>query len=166
MRKAAKFIILGAGLIGLLAFFMPLIAVEKSGVEGKLSAFTIVKGIDTAQDVVGAAGQGMDDTKAVAEANEALSSVKMVVLAIFVPAFFLALMGGVAVMRRRIGRGFGILSLLFGIIGLAIWSVIDSAATAPDGESAAGMGMHMLMLTGLGGIVGGIIATIKPEPKV
>ncbi len=167
MRKAAKFIILGAGLIGLLAFFLPLIAVEKSGVEGKLSAYTIVKGIDKAQDIVGSAATGSaDEEQAVDEANDALSDVKAVVLAIFVPALLLAIMGGIAVARRRIGRGFGIMSLLVGLLGLAIWAILNSAATAPSGESAAGIGMHMLMLTGLGGIVGGIIAKIKPEPKL
>ena len=34
MVKAMKFVVLASGLIGLVAFFLPLIAVEDSGVEG------------------------------------------------------------------------------------------------------------------------------------
>lgn len=166
MVKATKYIVLAAGLIGLVAFFMPLIAVQKSGVEGKLSAYRIVKGIDSAQDVVKEAGAGagtVEDKQAVEEANKALGDVKGIVLAIFGPALLLALFGGIGAAKKRFGRGLAIPSFLIGLIGLGIWALLNSAASAGDGESVAGVGMHMLMLTGLGGTIGGLFAMIKPD---
>jgi hypothetical protein len=161
MSKAAKFIVLGAGILGLIGFFLPLISVQKSGIEGKLSAFQIVKGLDSAQDVVGeahAAAGTAEDKAAVAEANEALGAVKGIVLALFVPAFLLALFGGIGAAKKRFGRGLGVTSLLIGLVGLGIWALLSSAA-----EGSAGVGLHMLLLTGLGGIGGGLIATVKPD---
>jgi hypothetical protein len=168
--KAAKFLVLGGGIIGLIAFFLPLISVAKSGVEGQLSAFQIVKGIDAVEDVVDtaegtAAGKTVEGKQAVAEANEALGAVKMIVLAIFVPAIFLTLFGALGA-KKRFGRGLGIGSLLFGLIGLGIWALLNSAASdAGGGESAAGIGLHLLLITGLGGLIGGLLGAIKPEPK-
>lgn len=162
MAKATKFIVLAAGLLGLIGFFLPLISVNKSGVEGKLSAFQIVKGIDSAQDVVENEGAAVAGTAAekemVGDANEALGAVKGIVLALFVPALFLTLFGGIGTAKKRFGRGLGIGSLLFGVIGLAVWALLNSAA-----EGSAGIGLHMLLLTGVGGALGGLIATIKPD---
>lgn len=161
MSKAAKFIVLGAGILGLIGFFLPMISVQKSGIEGKLSAFQIVKGIDSAQDVVGEAGAAagtVEEKAAVSEANEALGAVKGIVLALFVPALLLALFGGIGTAKKKFGRGFGVTSLLLGLVGLAIWALLSSAA-----EGSAGIGLHMLLFTGLGGIIGGLVATVKPD---
>jgi hypothetical protein len=162
MVKANKFIVLAAGVLGLIGFFLPLVSVAQSGVKGTLSAFQIVKGIDSAQDVVSTEGAAIAETAegkaAVGEANDALGAVKGIVLALFVPALFLTLFGGIGAAKKRFGRGLGIGSLLFGIVGLGIWALLNSAA-----EGSAGIGLHMLLLTGLGGAVGGLMATIKPE---
>ncbi len=161
MTKATKYIVLVAGIVGLVAFFLPLIAVQKSGIEGKLSAYRIVKGIDKADQVVASAGPG--DPTSVAEANKALSAVKGIVLAIFVPALLLAIFGGVGAARRRFGRGLAIPSMIFGLLGVGIWALLDAAASAGPGESVAGVGMHLLLITGLLGFLGGLIATVKPD---
>jgi hypothetical protein len=170
MVKSTKYIVLGAGIIGLIAFFLPLIAVQNSGLEGKLSAFQIVKGLDSAQEVVGEAGAAMagtvEEQVAVKQANDALGAVKMIVLAIFVPALFLALFGAIGTAKKRFGRGLGIGSLLFGLLGLGIWALLNSAASEGGGESVAGVGMHLLLVAGLGGAIGGLFATIKPEPRL
>ena len=163
MSKAAKFIVLGAGVLGIIGFFLPLISVQKSGIEGKLSAFQIVKGIDSAQDVVGkeaaaAAAGSVQEKQAVEDANKALGAIKAIVLALFAPALLLALFGGIGAAKKRFGRGFGITSLLVGLLGLGIWALLSSAA-----EGSAGVGLHMLLLTGLGGIIGGLVATVKPD---
>lgn len=165
MVKVAKFLVLGAGLAGLLAFFLPLISVSKSGVDGKLSAFQIVKGIDSLNDVVeGTEAESVADARAKEEANEALGAVKGIVMALFVPALLLAVIGGIGASKKRFGRGLAVPSMLLGLVGLAIWATLSSAASDPTGaESAAGVGMHLLLLTGLGGTVGGLVGTIKPD---
>ena len=164
MVKATKFIVLSAGLLGLIGFFLPLISVQQSGVSGKLSAFQIVKGLDSVQEVVGVQGGAIANTvegkAAVTEANKALGAVKGIVLALFAPALFLTLFGGIAAAKKRFGRGLGIGSLLFGLVGLGIWALLNSGA-----EGSAGIGLHMLLLTGVGGTIGGLMGTIKPEPR-
>ncbi|GMV41953.1 MAG: hypothetical protein AMXMBFR64_36690 [Myxococcales bacterium] len=60
MSKISKFIVLLAGIVGVAAFFLPLASVKDSGFTGQLSAFQIVKGISSTQDVVGEAGKIVD----------------------------------------------------------------------------------------------------------
>ena len=173
--KFTKFVVLAGGIIGLLAFFMPLVAVKNSGVTGALSAYRIVKGIDTAQEVISTAdtaaveayGKTAEFRASKEEANAALGEVKGVVLAIFAPALLLAVIGGVAVMRKKLGRLGGVGALLLGGVGLGIWAILNSAANevAASGNSGdvKGIGMHLLMITGLCGLVGGIITLVKPD---
>jgi hypothetical protein len=165
--KATKFIVLAAGIVGLIAFFLPLVAVKDSGVKGAISAFQIVKGIDSAQDVVegGTATNPAADRAAAKDANEALGKVKGIVLALFVPAALLTLFGGIGAKKQRFGRGLGVGSLLVGLLGLAIWALLSTAAkeAGGDGGSVAGIGLHLLMLTGLGGLIGGLAALVKPD---
>jgi hypothetical protein len=166
--KFTKFVVLAAGLAGLLAFFLPLVSVKDSGIKGAISAFQIVKGIDSASDVVDqaavTAGSAADRAMA-RDANQALGAIKGIVLALFVPAVLLTLLGGLGTARKRFGRGMGAGSLVVGVIGLAIWAILNSAASeaGSDGGSAAGIGLHLLLLTGLGGLVGGLLALVKPD---
>ena len=166
MVKAMKYVVLASGIIGLIAFFLPLIAVEKSGVEGKLSAFQIVKGIDAVQDIVKEAPKTgtAEEKEIVTDANDALDEVKGIVLAIFGPAALLALLGVIATVRKRFGRGMAIPTFLIGLIGLGIWALLNAAAEEVGGdESVKGIAMHLLMITGLGGTFAGLVGTIKPD---
>jgi hypothetical protein len=166
MVKATKYVVLVSGLVGIIAFFLPLISVAKSGVEGKLSAYQIVTGIDQAQDVVGSAATGSaSEARAVDDANQALGAVKGIVLAIFLPAGLLLLFGGIGAAKKKFGRGLAIPSMIFGLLGLGIWALLNAAASEGGGESAAGIGMHLLLLTGLFGTLGGLIGTIKPDRR-
>jgi len=171
--KLTKFIVLVGGILGIIAFFLPLIAVKDSGVEGALSAFTIVKGIDQASDVINdkAVAAAADSAEEFAsqkkDANDALGAVKGVVLAIFAPALLLVVIGGVGVMRKKFGRLGGTGALLFGLIGLGIWAVLNSAANdvASDAHagSVKGIGMYLLAVTGACGILGGLMTLVKPD---
>lgn len=172
--KFTKFIVLAGGLIGLLAFFLPLVAVKDSGVTGALSAYRIVKGIDSADQVIEHANSAAVDSydksdefqASKKDANAALGDVKGVVLAIFAPALLLVLIGGVATMRKKFGRLGGVGALLFGGIGLGIWAILNTAANevaATGGSDVKGAGMYMLMVTGLCGVVAGILTLAKPD---
>lgn len=172
--RFTKFIVLAGGLIGLLAFFLPLVAVKDSGVTGALSAYRIVKGIDSAAQVVDHADSAAVDSfdksdefqTTKKDANAALGEVKGVVLAVFAPALLLALIGGVAAMRKKFGRLGGVGALLFGGIGLGIWAILNAAANevaAQGGHDVKGTGMYLLMVTGLCGVVAGIMTLVKPD---
>jgi hypothetical protein len=52
----------------------------------------------------------------------------------------------------------GTFSLLSGLIGLGIAMILKSAA-----EGDGGIGLTLLLVTGVAGVVGGLAALIKPE---
>ena len=181
---AAKFLVLVGGIVGIVSFFMPLIAVKNSGIEGAVSAFQIVKGLETASEVVkGAAGEAaaaaeeagsVELKKAAGEANQALSTVKNIVLGAYAPSLLMLIIGVVAVARKQFGRLGGTGGFLFGLITLGVWAILNAASNevaadiAKAGgsvDSVKGMGMHLLMVAGALGLIGGLMALIKPERK-
>jgi hypothetical protein len=154
--KASKLIVLVGGILGILAFFLPLVSVERQGHAASVSAFQIMKGLDQVEVAVDA-----DHTMDVATSTSArkdIGALKGIVMAIFAPALLLSLLGGLGVARKRFGRVAGTFSLLAGLAGLGIASILKSAA-----EGDAGIGLTVLLITGVAGLVGGLVALVKPE---
>jgi hypothetical protein len=170
--KASKFIVLVGGLLGIISFFLPMVAVSQRDASGTkasvtVSAFQIIKGLEVAKVAVDEADGSHSDVMVHADAQEAkkgLDSIKGIVMAIFAPALLLVLIGGLGVMRKKFGRVAGTFSLLFGLVGLGIAMLLRSAAaeTATEGGSG-GIALTILLLTGVAGIAGGILALAKPE---
>jgi hypothetical protein len=161
--KASKFIVLVGGILGILAFFLPMVSVERQGKQVSVSAFQVVKGLDAVggaldnEDVrVKAAAYG--ETSSLRSAKKDVDGMKGIVMAIFAPALLLALIGGMGVARKKFGRVAGTFSLLFGLLGLGIGAILKSAA-----EGDSGVGLTVLLLTGVVGVAGGILALAKPE---
>ena len=157
--KASKLIVLVGGILGIIAFFLPLVSVQRTNVQGTVSAFQIVKGLDSVAHEVDRAAPTMA-AEDVTAAKDGVGQIKGLVLAIFAPAALLALIGGMGVARKKFGRVAGTFSLLFGLVGLGIAALLKSAA-----EGDAGIGLTMLIVTGLAGVVGGILALAKPERR-
>lgn len=157
--KASKFIVLVGGILGILAFFLPLVSVQREGHSASVSAFQVMKGLDKVEVAVDEAGaQRAMDIETSASAKKDIGAMKGIVMAIFAPALLLALIGGLGVTRRRFGRVAGTFSLLAGLVGLGIASILKSAA---DGDG--GIGLTLLLVTGVAGVVGGLVTLIKPE---
>ncbi len=170
--KASKFIVLVGGILGIISFFLPMMSVTQSDSGGEkatvqVSAFQIVKGLEAVKVAVDHADKSHEDVTVhadTAEVKKDLDSIKGIVMAIFAPALLLVLMGGLGVMRKKFGRVAGTFSLLFGLVGLGIAMLLRSAAaeTAADGGSG-GIALTILLLTGVAGVVGGVLALAKPE---
>lgn len=159
--KASKFLVLAGGLLGIIAFFLPMVTVHRGGYEGSASAFQIIKGLEVASQAVDSESvrhAAMSNPEAVQSAKEGLGAMKGIVMAIFVPAILLAAIGGLAVAKKRFGRGAGALSLILGLVGLGIGALLFSAA-GPDG----GIGLTLLLATGALGAIGGLLALVKPD---
>jgi hypothetical protein len=171
--KATKFVVLAGGVIGIISFFLPLIALKKSGIEGKLSAYRVVAGVTSADQVLDkqtAAMVGNELDKDLKESSKKdLEEVKPVILGMFVPVALIAVIGVIAVARRKFQRLGGTGALIFGLAGLAIAAALlavagDEQATAgTDSDSIAGIGMYTMFLAAAMGTVGGIMALIKPD---
>jgi len=174
MVKAAKFMVLVAGLMGLIAFFLPFLSAESQGKSASISAFQAVKGIDTALDATeqaAAAGNATAETKsASSEIAEVVNKVKAFLYAMYAPALLLFLFGIIGVVKKKFGRGLAVLSLLLGLVALGFWALLFMAAgeankdaTGSDVKVALGLGVHLLLGTGILGFLGGIINTVKPD---
>jgi hypothetical protein len=160
--KASKFIVLVGGILGILAFFLPLVSVERQGAKASVSAYQIIKGLDQVEVAVDeGAAQGAYSVETGTEAKKDLGAIKGIVMAVFAPALILALIGAAGVARKRFGRVAGTFSLLLGLVGLGIGAILKSAA-----EGDGGIGLTLLLLTGIAGVVGGIATLVKPERLV
>jgi len=131
--KASKLIVLVGGILGLIAFFLPLVSINRPDFHGTASAFQVVKGIDA-------------------------GAVRTFIYAVFAPAVVFALIGGLALRKGAFGRGAGTLAMIFGLLGLGVTALLKSAA-----EGDAGIGLTLLLVGCLAGTVGGILGIAKPE---
>lgn len=157
--KASKLIVLVGGILGILAFFLPLVSVERQGKSASVSAFQIMKGLDQVEVAVDDGVSRHSLNVATAEsARKDIGALKGIVMAIFAPALLLSLLGGLGVARKRFGRVAGTFSLLAGLAGLGIASILKGAA-----EGDAGIGLTFLLITGVAGVIGGLVALVKPE---
>lgn len=161
--KASKFIVLVGGILGIVAFFLPLVSVERNGKSASVSAFQVVKGLDAVQnelekDNVRVSAAAYGGTAALNEANDGLENAKGIVLGMFAPALLLAAIGGAGVGRKKFGRVAGSFTLLFGLLALGIGALAKSAAGAESG-----IGITLMLLAGVAGVVGGLITLVKPD---
>ena len=163
--KASKFIVLVGGILGILAFFLPLVSVERGGAKASVSAYQVIKGLDQVEVEVdkatAGATRGSFEMETASSAKKDIGAMKGIVMAIFAPALLLALIGGLGVKRKKFGRVAGTFSLLAGLVGLGIAMILKSAA-----EGDGGIGLTLLLLTGVAGVVGGLITLVKPERGV
>jgi hypothetical protein len=157
--KASKFIVLVGGILGILSFFLPLVSVERNGAKASVSAYQVVKGLDAVEVAVDeGARHAAYDIETSASAKKDIGAMKGIVMAIFAPALLLSLIGAAGVARKRFGRVAGTFSLLAGLVGLGIAMLLKSAA-----EGDGGIGLTLLLITGVAGVFGGIAALVKPE---
>jgi hypothetical protein len=173
MVKAAKFLVLAAGLIGLVAFFLPFLSVEAEGKSVSVSAFQAVRGISVVEGVVDeAAGTpsaaSAEGQKAMADLDELLTKVKAFLYVMYAPALLLVLLGVIGVVKQKFGRGLGILSFLFGLVALGFWALLFMAAGEANkgdtqGQVALGLGVQLMLGAGALAVIGGLTNTIKPD---
>src|SRR5574338_614768 len=99
--KASKFIVLVGGILGILAFFLPLVSVERQGVKASVSAYQVIKGLDQVEVAVDQAGARSSVEVATARSEERdIGAMKGIVMAIFAPALLLSLIGAAGVARK------------------------------------------------------------------
>jgi hypothetical protein len=157
---AAKWIVLVAGVVGLTAFFVPLARIEHRGVVVPITALDVVRGVDERADEVATSDLPAADK---AEVDDTLTELKGVVLACFAPAAVLVLIGGIGAARRRLGRIGGTLAVLVGGVGALIWYGLATGAADAGPGAEGGFGLHLLLLSALGGIAGGMMAAVRPD---
>ncbi len=175
--KAIKFVILGAGLLGLISFFLPLAKHESTS----YSAFGVIQGVDAAkseankiadqvQDNLAANADGtraQDDVEKLRnDFNEGLDAAKTLVYILLVAPVALALIGGVGVARKKLGRLGGTGALLIGLLGTALSGLVLAAFTSAEFKSdggSAGIACYTMFIGNITGMICGLLTLIKPD---
>jgi hypothetical protein len=174
--KAIKFVLLGAGILGVIAFFLPYCKIS----DASFSAFAVVKGIQAEQDVKNEVHNAADDIQQNAEdatdrqagaqldndVQKLIDRIKVALLIFFAPAFLFALIGGVGAARGKLERLGGVGALIFGFLGLAVNGLFLAAWSSADVKNAGGapgVGQYFLLISCTVGFVTGLLTVIKPD---
>jgi hypothetical protein len=165
----ARILVILAVAAGVAAFFLPLVNVDaKVTVDGAMSShafdfstFQIIQGASGVESAMGGFELPAEQRESV---NEALNTIKAIVLIPFAPTaiFLLITLFGL----KRFGRGLGITSLIIGLVAVGGWALINGAAKEqPNSGAAFGIALTLILVGGGLGILGGIMGIAKPEAK-
>ncbi|HEX3762493.1 MAG TPA: hypothetical protein VHW23_27515 [Kofleriaceae bacterium] len=165
-----KLVILLAGMAGVIGFFTPLIDTRSS--DGRItrdaSAFQIARGVDGAGDVRAQAqelGLSHADSERIARAFHAgIEAYAASIVACFVPAGLLAVLGLLLMLRDRMGRLSGLCAIVLGGASIAVFARFWQAdQVSHDASSSLGLGVYLLLAAGLGGALAGLGALVSPD---
>ena len=156
-----KHMILGGAVIGLIAFFLPLISAGGRSA----SALDIFKGMDSVQAAVDSDVAHADaDTRRVGdEMSKLADEVKGYIAVMFGPLLVCAVIGGVAQARKKLGRLGGLGALLFGLVSAFLSLVLLMVAQKDAASGSPGIGLWLAVLGGCAATIGGLLALIKPD---
>jgi hypothetical protein len=159
--RAAKLVVLLAGVLGVVGFFLPLASFTHRGAEVGVSAFQVFTGVTELEDR-GMSAADLGSARA-GEVAATLSEIRGAVVLCFLPGGLLAMLGLVGVARRRFGRLGGALAILLGGVSLLIFSGLNRGVEALHGEATRGAGMYLVLGAGILGVIGGVAAMASPD---
>lgn len=188
--KAWKFIILVGGVIGIIGFFLPFM---KIGIGDKIeigvSGFAMVKGLPEARDLLKDEVSKMPEEQLKKSAEEFSDTAKKaggLIMMFYIPTALVLLLGAINTARGRMGRLAGFLALVAGGAAMLVWVLFNQVVSAdvsgavhattndPTGTAIAdaivnntsvamGMGLHLILVSGILGAVAGLGCLIKPD---
>lgn len=160
--KFAKFSVLAAGVAVLLSWFLPYATVRMGGVYVHVSAFQVIKGIDSTSEISNV-DMGKEADAALSASTSADNTAKGAVALIFAPPLLLLALGGIAVKRKKLGRLGGTGAFLLGGWATAFGAALVSV-TQDAGEAAGvGAGGYAYLAGGVLALVSGLLILIKPD---
>jgi hypothetical protein len=161
-----------AGIAGVAGFFLPL--VQYRDTSGKLTQTATPYEIATTEhdtsgvaEVARSLGASEEQAEQIAEAAEnSLLAYRGAIIAFYAPAGLLALVALIDVLRGRMGRIAGFITLVLGAANLAVFGYFYIAyARHADAQGHATIGYGIWLLAGAGGLgaLAGLIAVFAPE---
>ncbi len=165
-----KVLVLLAGAAGVLGFFQPL--VEYRGTDGRVvtrtSAYEIVTTPnDTSALAEIALGFGVspEDAELLNERlDQGVVAYRSSLIAFYVPAALLALLGLISLLRWRMGRFSGLLAVVLGVAnGVVFCTFFEATKRQADPNVALGWGIWLLLGAASGGVLAGLGALVLPD---
>jgi hypothetical protein len=165
-----KVLALLAGVAGIIGFFTPLIEYRTPDgrISGDASAFQLARSVDNLGDI-SAQGQSLglsrEDSQRIAKVfHDGLNAYRGVAIAYFAPAGLLALLGILLLLRDRMGRFSGLVTLVLGGACCAVFGLFWQAdQSSRDASASLGLGLYLLLGAGLGGVLAGLGALVTPD---
>lgn len=165
-----KLLALLAGIAGVVGFFLPL--AEYTDSSGKVlrtaSAYEIATMPEDATGLADFAkgfGASQEQAERLEEAaNQSLLAYRGLIIAFYIPAALQALLALINLLRSRMGRFAGFMTLLLGAANAAVFAYfwIGYERNA-DPNTALGYGVWLLAAAGAGGMLAGLATMFAPD---
>ncbi len=174
---ASRYLILLAGILGVLAVFQPMIGLGRGPVKVELSAYDLSFGLRRTHMALDVKIPAFAAKKIPPDILETRADMKLVadasrgaVLA-FVPAALLLLLGIIALKLKRTPRAVAICAGLLGLISIAAWAGVKYAVMYGIEEEPAlerlhfkaVFGTHVLLATGIFAVLGALASFRKQD---
>ena len=158
---ASRFLLLIAGILGVLAMFQPMIGLGRGPVRVELSAYDFSFGLEKTHFALDARLPAFAKKRIPADVLQAREDIKLIADATrgavlgYVPALLLLALGALCVWRRRTPRPLAIVAGLLGALSIAAWASVrfaiiygkeEEPALARLGFEAL-WGAHVLLIT-------------------
>lgn len=172
-----RYIVLIAGIVGVLGMFQPLMSLGRSKLRIEVSAYELSFGLsrthkvfDTRLPLIAELKLPPDIRSTRDDIKTVLDAAKGAALA-YIPAALLVLIGAFAVWRKRLGRVLGGAALLFALASIAAYFGtrygIDYGKDEEPLLKRVGLelalGAHVLLGVGIAGAIGGLSSLLKPD---
>lgn len=174
--KALKFVILGAGLLGVLSFFLPYAKIDMGSDSLSFNALDVMRGVDLAESGVSEAKKAVEASAELdqrtelrsdlREVEDALDMVKGVIIVVFLPFLIFVVIGIVGAIRGKLGRVGGTFALLLGLVAMGINALFLAAWGSAEVKAAggnAGFAQYILFVASVTAFIGGLLTLIKPD---
>ncbi len=168
--KAWKYLVLIGGIAGIAGFFLPFITFKSpdGDIEGSVSAYQIVRGIDAVDELIDTTkpvtSSNADAQRVVSTINTELERYRGALIAVYIPAAALAILGVLVGIRRRMGRISGLLAIVIGLANAGVWLLFYQVSTEQhDVTAAIGLGLHALLIAGGLSALAGVGALFVPD---
>jgi hypothetical protein len=174
----ARYIVLVAGLIGVLGMFQPLFSIGRFNVRAELSAYELTFKSSDVHRLLDAKLPKFVERKISADILSTRDDIKMIVDAskhaalAFIPSALLFVIGAIALKRKRLGRPLAALAVLFGIASVAAYIGLKYGIAYGEAEEPIvkrlnlelQIGAKVLLAGGLGAAIFAAFALIFGEP--
>jgi hypothetical protein len=172
--KAIKFVILVAGVIGLVAFFLPYFnlkldesTIHPTGLEVMTGLEIAKKGAEEIQKNVDDKAENSENAKkTLGSVQDAIDIIKAIIVVMFAPALLLAAIGGVGAGRGRLGRLGGAGAMVVSLIGLGtngIAMMLLSDSKVQSNGMSPGIALYLMVFISSIGFICGLLTVIKPD---
>jgi hypothetical protein len=176
--KPWKYMLLAAGVAGVIGLFLPLVEVRHGPVVMGFTAFDLSFGMDKTRSLLDTqlpkfaekrlpsnVRIARDDARLIAEASQGAALA-------FAPAMLMAVFAIIGFLRKRFGRILGLGAFVLGLGSIGAWIGLRYVIQYALEEAALKrttvnlqLGAHLLLVIGGLGVLAGLGALVKPETK-